>query len=331
MGQKWDLLINPSSEEVSNACRAFAESHKIQIQPRLMESLRRGSFDSDIAKNFLVSHETYLYGVVSVPSSSSDGLADFVQVTLLACESHLLTFATGVANPNSIGGTYIKDLQEMSKRFNGSGGSIGKLISDLIALSSDVLNNFVREVRKVVSSLDSQSNSFIAGKVLTFCETELLSVKPVMAGLAQIAEDIANDIVDLRSESGVELFNRELEIDLKMLSLRVGHIDLYLQEALKLVDAGHHRISNQYSQENSRNMHLVLALMVLSISPILMLNVYSQFFAEGERWSSSFSSQFFWIPISVVLAVELIYFRKIKWLASSKNSKNLQIPISKLS
>ena len=163
-------------------------------------------------------------------------------------------------------------------------------------------------------------NLLNTGQLLNSCETELLSVKPVMTGLSRIADDIANNVVDLKLRSGGQLFPRDLEIESRMLRLRVEQFDLILQGVSKRVDAGYNKINLHYSESNSQNMHFVLALVVLAVSPILMLNVYSSFFAEGERWSSSLSAQFFWVPIVLIFVVELFYFKKIKWLNSAKKS-----------
>ena len=320
MGKIWEILVNPSVEVSAAACQAFAESLGNQVHPRILESLGRNDRDSKVAKNFLMSHETYLYGVVSVPSSSSDGLADFIQVTLIAYEEKLLTFVNGETSPNSIGDVLIQELHEVSGNYNSSGGSVGAAINNLLASCSSALDSYLGEIKEILICLDFGQNLLNTGQLLNSCETELLSVQPVMIGLSRIADDIANDVVDLKLRSGGQLFPRNLEIESKMLCLRVEQMDLILQEAIKLVDAGYNKINLHYSESNSKNMHLVLALIILAVSPILMLNVYSSFFAEGERWSSSLSAQFFWVPIALIFVVELFYFKKIKWLNSAKKS-----------
>ena len=320
MSPKWDLLVNPSAEVSNAACKAFAESLGNQIHPSILESLGRNKRNSKVAKNFLMSHETYLYGVVSVPSSSSDGLADFVQVTLLAYEEKLLTFVNGETSSNSIGDIFIQGLQELSNNYNNSGGSVGAAINNLLVSSSNALESYLGEIQEILNCLDFGQNFLNTGQLLNSCETELLSVQPVMTGLSRIADDIANNVVDLKLRSGGQLFPRDLEIESRMLRLRVEQFDLILQGVSKRVDAGYNKINLHYSESNSQNMHFVLALIVLAVSPILMLNVYSSFFAEGERWSSSLSAQFFWVPVVFIFVVELFYFKKIKWLNSGKKS-----------
>lgn len=320
MSQRWDLLVNPSVEVSNAACKAFAESLGNQIHPRILESLGQNKRDSKVAKNFLMSHETYLYGVVSVPSSSSDGLADFIQVTLLVYEDRLLTFVNGETSSNSIGDVFIQELQKSSNNHNSSGGSVGAAINNLLASSSNALNSYLGEIKETLNCLDFGRNLLNTGQLLNSCETELLSVQPVMTGLSRIADDIANDVVDLKLRSGGQLFPRDLEIESRMLRLRVEQLDLILQGVLKLVDAGYNKINLHYSESNSQNMHFVLALIVLAVSPILMLNIYSTFLAEGERWSGSLSAQFFWVPIGLIFVAELFYFKKIKWLNSAKKS-----------
>jgi hypothetical protein len=318
MSQKWDFLVNPSAEVSNATCKAFAESLGNQLHSSVLESLGRNKRDSKVAKNFLMSHETYLYGVVSIPSSSSDGLADFIQVTLLACEEKLLTFVNGETSSNSIGDIFIHELQELTNNYNNSGGSVGGAINNLLASSCSALESYLGEIKKILDCLDFGGNLLNTGQLLNSCETELRSVQPVMTGLNRIADDIANDVVDLKLRSGGQLFPRDLEIESRVMRLSIDQLDLILQELLKRVDAGYNKINLHYSESNSQNMHFVLALIVLAVSPILLLNIYSTFFAEGERWSNSLSAQFFWVPIGLIFLVELFYFKKIKWLNSAK-------------
>jgi uncharacterized membrane protein len=73
-------------------------------------------------------------------------------------------------------------------------------------------------------------------------------------------------------------------------------------------------IQRQQNENQRGSNRQVSSLAFLFFLPLLMLNFYSQFFAEGEIWSNSWTTNLFWIAIAMVELGAFLFLRARRWL-----------------
>ena len=111
-----------------------------------------------------------------------------------------------------------------------------------------------------------------------------------------------------------ELFGKDLEVSAREAALQCRNLRVMSDNLMRGLRSVFSEIERHQSEIQRKSSRLVGSVVVLLFLPLLMLNFYSQFFAEGEIWSNSWTTDLFWIGIVIVEFGVLILLRARKWL-----------------
>ncbi|MFM8958319.1 MAG: hypothetical protein ACKOJH_13065 [Actinomycetota bacterium] len=143
---------------------------------------------------------------------------------------------------------------------------------------------------------------------------ELVNIEPIVEAMGEISSAIAGDRLDIRGEGTSELFGKNSEIRSQHLADRCKQITAATRGASRSLAEMQIAFQAQMSDLRVRGNQLLTALATLFLTPVILLNVYSQFLAEGQSWSNEFTANYFWIVVVGAAVAEAIFFRAKKWL-----------------
>lgn len=316
------LIIDSSAQEVERALTNFESSTKLNLHPVVRETLaqtERGSFRVP----FLSSHGSYVFGSVYVPTSANDGKPDLVRISclashdaslfLVASESQgvpvknelALTLRKVVESADTAGGSVLGVLELV---VNELGAHLDVVQSDLAAASYGIQKAARLSSRRAAAELASCQSK------LRTASGELVNVEPIVEAMGHISASIAEDRLDLRVDGKGELFGKNLEIRSQHLADRSRQLTAAARGASRSLAESQVAFDAQTSELRIRGNQLLVALATLFLTPVILLNVYSQFLAEGQSWSNEFTANNFWIVIVAVAVAQAGYFRAKKWL-----------------
>lgn len=316
-----EITINPSNGEVERALANFESTTRISLHPLVRKSLaqtERGSFRVP----FLRSHGSYVFGAVYVPSSANDGKPDLVRINCLASHNTSLFIVAheshGVPVPSDLAAT----LRQAVGSADTAGGVLGVLesvVNEFSAHLDSVQNNLTvasSDIQKAARLGSRRAATELAScsAKLRIASGELVNVEPIVEAMEHIGAAIAVEGLDVRTDGKGELFGKNLEIQSQHLADRSRHLLAATRGASRSLADLQIALDAQRSELRVRGNQLLAALVTLFLTPVILLNVYSQFLAEGQSWSNDFTANNFWVVIVTVAVVQVGYFRAKKWL-----------------
>jgi hypothetical protein len=316
------FLVNPSSQELEQSLRSFEASSDVDLHPVVRECLsqmERGLFRVP----FLSSHGTYLFGCLFTPSSSIDGRSDLTRIGFIASHDASLFLVSSETNETQISDSFVLKLRQAVDAAESSASSvIGVIEASLNELISH-LNSVENELGTAAAGIERSVSlgSKRANMELASCQSrlginagELVNVEPIIDAMCGICTAISEDRLDIRDKDRGEMFGGNLEIRSSYLADRSNQLLAAARGASRLLaelQIGHQA---RMSELRIRANQLLAALATLFISPVILLNVYSQFLAEGQSLSNSFTANYFWVVIVGLVSAEAAFFRAKKWL-----------------
>lgn len=325
------VLVNPSQLEIEEQMLIFNSLHSEhpKIHAVAANNLLENSFDFTDPFPRVESHGHYLFGEFATPTSLTDGQDLFITTHFIVSFTQgFLIFRTPNGLPIQ---EFSHSFDEFHSRLVNSKTSGGRFIIDLITFVVTDYESKINEVHEMIDSgLLSLTKSFAElGKNVTKIDLtsfynsatlfniDVVGCQSSINGSLQILSEISNDEVDLRTTDGsnqVELFTRDLEIEVSDLRIRLRHIQslrLNLQATLDMTFKKFEKIEELRQTRASHNMTAVASIMLL---PSFLVG----FFGQNFKISESLNIQWGWfVSISLIILVSLgqfIFFRRKNWL-----------------
>ena len=315
------FIVNPSNSELQIAILEFEEKVKAELHPVAVGALTAEIGDRPAAPS-LATHSGYMLGRLCLASVAYGGRSEFGLVAYVASKNHSLIVLRQSGTTESKG-EVANDLSAISRSASTGGVLVLDLLQSAVARVSEQLKSIgtqLEDVRRVVRGIpelsqrrsseslnDSQKQIFLA-------EVELFNLIPLIKGLVEIGSDLAEDKLDLLDASGQEMFGPDLEISASEISLQSRQLKI---EAGSLTDGFKSVISDiqmQHSDLQRRSNRYMSSIAVLVLEPIVLINLYSEFFAEGKIWSNSLTTNYPWVVVVLAELGLFAFLRSRKWL-----------------
>ena len=152
---------------------------------------------------------------------------------------------------------------------------------------------------------------------MLFRSIDVVGCQSSIDGRLQVLSDIADDKIDLRSESvstPTEMFTRDLEIEVSDLQIRVRHLQSLrnnLQSSLNMAFKKFEKIEDLRQTRASHNMTAIASIMLL---PSFLVG----FFGQNFRVSDELNLQWGWVlSVGLIITVsigQIVFFRRKNWL-----------------
>jgi len=315
------VLCNPLASDLSSALSDFEEKAGLKVHSAASSALKEYRTNANLVPS-LTEHIGYLTGRLCVPSSPDDGVPEFVSIAYIVSGTQSLIVLTQDERKSTQENLYAELV-----RLADAATSTGQLILDLLQIVIAKVSQHIEAVELQLLEIqrDVRLSSTLkfepAIALLVSCngrtypaEIEILSVGPVIAGLEEIGINLAQNSLDLIDSMGRELFGKDLEVSAREAALQCRNLRVMSDNTMRGLRSVFSEIERHQSAIQRNSSRLVASVVVLLFLPLLMLNFYSQFFAEGEIWSNSWTTDLFWIGIVIVEFGVLILLRARKWL-----------------
>lgn len=325
------ILVNPSQQLIQNEIEKFNNSHPKDpnVHQVAERNLLQNSFDFTDPFPRIESHGHYLFGEFATPTSLIDGQDLFITTHFIASFTcGLVIFRSPDAQPID---ALSQCFTEHHNKLNFPSLSSGRLIIDLISF---VVDDYERKIDEVHLSIDtnllSLTKSFATlGKQVieidftdfynsaSLFNIDVVGCQSSIDGSLQVLSDIADDKIDLRSESistPNEMFTRDLEIEVSDLQIRVRHLQSLrnnLQSSLNMSFKKFEKIEDLRQTRASHNMTAIASIMLL---PSFLVG----FFGQNFRVSDELNLQWGWtLSLGLIITVsigQIVFFRRKNWL-----------------
>lgn len=316
------VVISPAAHDLEAALRTFETTTKIALHPVVRETLGR-SDQGPFRVPFFASHGSYLFGSFFAPTSAMDGKPDLMRISCLtSLDTSLILVASESAN------TGVSDSFAATVRtgVHSADSCAGSILAVLEAVFNQLATHHETIADELVAAADgieksSRLSSRRAAAELATCQTklrvaagELVNVEPIIDALCDISSAIAGDRLDLKGDGKGELFGKSSEIRSHHLADRYRQLMASSHGASRSLAESQASYQARVAELRVRGNQMLAALATLFLTPVILLNIYSQFLAEGQSWSNEFTANYFWVVIAGAAAAEFAVFRAKKWL-----------------
>lgn len=314
------ILRNPSKEELKSSTTDFCQLSGTMLHEAANSALGQNLGEAHIVPSLTV-HSGYMLGRLYVSSSPTDGLSSFSSIVYVVSpgqslivlneefdtrENRVLDDLKTIANTSSSGGELILGLLKMSVA--NLSDHIQSVDSQLAQIQNDVrIASTVKLNRASELLANCNSRTYPA-------EIEILGVELLIFGLEEIGTNLAQDKLDLRDSTGWEMFGKDLEVTAGEVALQCRQLRARSSSLIRGLSSIFSEIQRQQNENQRSSNRYVSSLAFLVFLPLLMLNFYSQFFAEGEIWSNNWTTKMFWVAIVMVELGCFSFLRARRWL-----------------
>jgi len=316
------FLVNPSSQELEQSLRSFEASNDVGLHPVVRQSL--GRIEQGVFRvPFLSSHGSYLFGNFFVPTSADDGKPELAKIGIIANNDVSLFLVGSDANHSQISDSFTLKLRQSISAADSSVGSIMGVIElvlneldshiSIVDDSLVVASEGIQRSEKLTSKrADREMASSLAR--IRIASGELVNLEPIADEMGSICKAISEDLLDVRKNGKNEMFGTHSEIGSHHLAVRSRQLMAATRGASRTLAEIQIAFQAQMSELRIRGNRLLTALASLFLTPVILLNFYSQFLAEGQNLSNEFTANYFWVVIVGLVSLEAAFFRAKKWL-----------------
>ena len=334
-GVQWVYCDEVSNDEVVATIANFGDQTSVRLHPVAVDHLLRGSGYIQDPFPRLESHGKYLFGILSMPSSVTDHVAEFDELVFVATHENVLAMVrTAPSTEQPWKKAEIASSQFSVQNINSGDAAnfmlgifiiILNLLREDISHSSGGAQELLDQIEKIGESASSsgrqQRHSDVKSREfrlrLSGLRTELLGIQNIVTSTSKIIDDLASDKVDLRVDingNDKELFTNEIEIylsdalaDARHLISLVAEQDLRLNSVNELLE----RLDSAEQVTASRFMGAIASIMLL---PTFLVGLYGQNFENMPELHWRYGYLFGWFLIGMLTAGQIWFFRRRKWL-----------------
>jgi hypothetical protein len=313
-----------SYEKVENAIREFESLTHVHVDSSVFAAVQSDFHLHASPLIFLDNHLDYLFGFLYIPESAIDGLISFSRLVLLATNDHLMLFTTCEDQESkSIQRWEVLGLElERSSKQSDVGRkviSVLKFVVEEIQTAIDIHRQISDKIQSEMETSARLSRTTQTSKLEQFghqlntAKTEVENLSSLLYGLSRITRSIIDDDLDLVKRGDFkseEMFPSETEVGLKYQRTVLSQLQSFQQFLIARIQTQLASLNLLQNALQTKASQSVLAVATLGVSPILVLAIYSQFFAEGQRLSSEYSFKGLIIALILVWGVEIAYFAR---------------------
>lgn len=330
---KWNRsTVNPSLTEVNAVLDEIERSSAGELHSVVKRHLRNPLAEDLVAFPRCEAHfDRYLYGLIHLPTSSTDHSDEMMELAFIATHEEVWSFlrCEGDQAPHMV--HFCSEVEKLATDATGFETS-GSLIGELLTLAIKELEDFLSETGKRITSTldlleiaDSRNLSrFIKEEVPNIrseagsLRMEVESLTNVVDQMAFVLHEIVNDQIDLRPpeslESNQELFDRHTEISLSDTLYRARRLQGVMREQLRQLELIALTINHLRGEDEVTSGRFMAAVASIMLLPTFIAGLYGMNFEfmPELHWQAGYI--FVILLIVGVSILQFRYFRRKRWI-----------------
>jgi magnesium transporter len=333
MTVEWSTLVNPDESD----CRVLIEHIEETLGHPLHEVVRKHLFGSDTAGSMAFPRceahfESYLFGEFFLPTSSTDGLDEFYDLTFVATFGHVwsvlrcpnreapsvMIFEARLANIGQsiadyrssgeiLGRVFTVAVGALEEFLGETGGRVQTLLDEVERIEK--LKHLSRALQDEIPELRAESGRL---------RLEVESLTAVIQQLEIITGEIVADRLDLhrRQEDGtvVELFERSTEIHLIDTHFRVCRLGMVRNEQVRRLEHVADTIRQLRDADEVTTGRFMGAIASIMLFPTFIAGLYGMNFDKMPEIHWPFGYGMAVVLIFVTTFLQVWFFRRRRWI-----------------
>jgi magnesium transporter len=302
MAAKWIDLLDPTNEELRDACPRELEETAIEL-------LLAAPEHEDEPRPTLQGHGDYVFGIFLLARSAAEEDRIFYQeIGLVITHDTLLTVRKTPKGeePFSI------DQIRAAVRPTDSAGMIAYRIVDAVAEGYlDLVDDVDAEIDELEDFVDVQSAEKTRGRISEL-RHDLLHIRRTLAPMRDAVRRVVDDVVDV--EKGKDVFPHDVEIAFnaaydKLLRALDG-LEFSRDLLASVRDYQQSKVANDQNEVMKR-LTVIAALILL---PTFIVGLYGQNFVDIPELRWHYGYAYSWALIAVTTVLQLVWFRRKNWI-----------------
>lgn len=296
----WTDLLDPDPDAVARAVG-------VELHDVVLARLEAGDRRAEAPRPRIETFGNYVFGILTVPVLADDEVT-FQEVDLVATAERLVTVRRTPAGRAPFEVTELRAAAH--RRGDGPGMSLYALVDEIAEAFLDLIDVFDDKI----DGLEEAVDSWVAGGVrpeISRLRHHLLHVRRTLAPTRDLARSVLDDRVEL---DGADLFPRDVEVhfaDAYDKFLRATDaLDLSRDLLAGVRDYHQAEVANEQN-EVVKKLTVIASVLLL---PTFIVGMYGQNLKGVPEFGFRYGYAFSWMVIIVTTVVQLVYFRRKRWI-----------------
>ncbi|MEP6910639.1 MAG: magnesium transporter CorA family protein [Actinomycetota bacterium] len=300
----WVDLVDPDRDELERGVPK-------RLQQSAIKQLLAPAAHDDEPRPTLQSHGDYIFGVFLVAVAVPEEDRVFYQeIDIVLTEEFLLTVRKTPPDEEPYDISRVKELCPEGDEPE-AGMILYHLVDDVAERFLDLIDAVNDEIDELEDHVETWSNEKVRQR-LSDLRHDLLHIRRTLAP----TRDAIRRIVDgrLELEKGVEAFPRDVELHFADAYDKLLRASEGLELSRDLVASARDYHQAKISNDQNEVMKKLTAIASILLVPTFIVGLYGQNFKHIPELSWSFGYWWSWGWILVSTALQLVYFRRKRWI-----------------
>lgn len=300
----WVDLVDPDRDELERGVPK-------RLQQSAIKQLLAPAAHDDEPRPTLQSHGDYIFGVFLVAVAVPEEDRVFYQeIDIVLTEEFLLTVRKTPPDEEPYDISRVKELCPEGDE-PAAGMILYHLVDDVAERFLDLIDAVNDEIDELEDHVETWSNEKVRQR-LSDLRHDLLHIRRTLAP----TRDAIRRIVDgrLELEKGVEAFPRDVELHFADAYDKLLRASEGLELSRDLVASARDYHQAKISNDQNEVMKKLTAIASILLVPTFIVGLYGQNFKHIPELSWSFGYWWSWGWILVSTALQLVYFRRKRWI-----------------
>ena len=302
MGATWTDLLDPDRDAIEDVCPS-------NLHPRALDRLLAPTEAGDEPRPTLESHTGYVFGVflVAVVVQSED-IVFYQEVDIVLTPERLVTVRK---TPPKRPPFDPKSVREAIGDDHSAGMVAYLLIDDVAESYLDLVDDLQDEIDELEDTIESWPGPRIRGR-LSALRHDMLHVRRTLAPTRDAVRRVVDNRLEL--EGDTELFTRDVELHFADAYDKLLRASEALELCRDLVAGARDYYQSMVAQDQNEVVKRLTAIASVLLVPTFIVGLYGQNFHDIPEIGWSWGYWWSWGLIIVTTAVQLVYFRRKRWL-----------------
>jgi magnesium transporter len=300
---KWTDLLDPTAEELHR-------SLPCTLQESAIELLLAEPKHEDDPRPTLQGHGDYVFGILLIPVELPDADELFYQeVDLVVTGKAILTVRK---TPHGGHPPYDPaEVESAAKEADLPGMIAYRLVDDVAERYLDLVDDIDAEIDELEDRVEDQSAEQTRQRISTL-RHDLLHIRRTLAPMRDAVRRVVDDVVEV--EEGPEVFPREVEVAFNSAYDKFLRAFDGLEFSRDLLASVRDYHQSKIANDQNDVMKRLTVIASLILLPTFIVGLYGQNFVHMPELRWHFGYAYSWALIVVTTVLQLIWFRRKRWL-----------------
>jgi magnesium transporter len=302
VGATWTDLLDPDRAELEQAAPC-------PLHPRAVERMLAPAEPGDEPRPTLEAHTGYVFGILLVAVAVPDeDLVYYQEIDLALCRDALLTVRKTPKGREPFDPAGVKDAAGDTRE---AAMVAYQLVDDVAESYLDMLDALNDEIDELEDHVEEWPGTKIRSR-LSALRHDMLQIRRTLAPTRDAVRRVVDNRIDM--EGGDELFTAPIELHFADAYDKLLRASEALELCRDLVAGVRDYYQAMVAQDQNEVTKRLTAVASVLLVPTFIVGVYGQNFHHIPELDWSFGYWWSWGLIVVTTVIQLVYFRRKRWL-----------------